>query len=62
MDMRELNQIELTAVSGGHGGHGHGNNKPASHPFPPGQHPSRRNPAHAPGNSYKGPGVGPDRK
>ena len=46
--MRTLTTTELTAVSGG-------GNKPASHPFPPGQHPSRRNPAHAPGESYKGP-------
>jgi hypothetical protein len=53
--MRELNTSELTFVAGA-------GNQPASHPFPPGQHPSRRNPAHAPGNSYKGPGVGPDKK
>jgi hypothetical protein len=46
--MRQLQSEELTAVSGG-------GNKPASHPFPPGRHPSFRNPAHAPGNSYKGP-------
>ncbi len=46
--MRELNQAELIAVAGA----GH---KPASHPFPPGQHPNRRNPAKAPGESYKGP-------
>jgi hypothetical protein len=46
--MRHLKIEELSHVSGG-------GNKPASHPFPPGQHPSRRNPAHAPGNSYKGP-------
>jgi hypothetical protein len=46
--MRELNQSELTAVSGA-------GNKPASHPFPPGQFPNRRNPAKAPGESYKGP-------
>jgi hypothetical protein len=46
--MRTLDTNELTVVSGG-------GNKPASHPFPPGQHPSRRNPAHAPGESYKGP-------
>ena len=48
--MRILNSEELLHVSGAHN-----NNKPASHPFPPGQHPSRRNPAHAPGESYKGP-------
>jgi hypothetical protein len=46
--MRELNRSELAAVSGGA-------NKPASHPFPPGQHPNKRNPAKAPGESYKGP-------
>ncbi|HEY0011725.1 MAG TPA: hypothetical protein VGB79_02610 [Allosphingosinicella sp.] len=46
--MRELMTAELAHVAGA------GNN-PASHPFPPGQHPSRRNPAHAPGESYKGP-------
>jgi len=46
--MRDLLTHELERVSGA----GH---KPASHPFPPGQHPSRRNPAHAPGESYKGP-------
>ncbi len=46
--MRNLSKNELTAVSGGA-------KLPASHPFPPGQHPSRRNPAHAPGESYKGP-------
>ena len=46
--MRELTSNELSAVSGGA-------NKPASHPFPPGQAPSLRNPAHAPGESYKGP-------
>jgi hypothetical protein len=45
--MRELNHIELEQVSGA--------GKPASHPFPPGQHPSKRNPAHSPGESYKGP-------
>ena len=39
--MRELNQTERTMVSGA--------------AFPPGQHPSKRNPAHAPGESYKGP-------
>ena len=46
--MRHLNEQELELVAGG-------GNKPASHPFPPGQHPSFRNPAHAPGNSYHGP-------
>ena len=46
--MRELQASELNLVSGGA-------NKPASHPFPPGRHPSFRNPAHAPGESYKGP-------
>lgn len=46
--MRELKQNELAAVSGA-GSH------PASFPFPPGQAPSFRNPAHAPGESYKGP-------
>jgi hypothetical protein len=46
--MRNLNTIELSFVSGGA-------KQPASHPFPPGQHPSKRNPAHAPGESYKGP-------
>ena len=46
--MRKLDTSEIGAVSGG-------GNKPASHPFPPGQYPSRRNPAHAPGESYKGP-------
>lgn len=46
--MRTLQPEELTAVSGGA-------SKPASHPYPPGQHPSLRNPAHAPGESYKGP-------
>jgi hypothetical protein len=46
--MRALESHEIKAVSGGA-------NKPASHPFPPGQHPSFRNPAHAPGNSYHGP-------
>ena len=46
--MRELSKMELVAVSGGA-------NQPASHPFPPGQAPSFRNPAHAPGESYKGP-------
>ena len=46
--MRTLNQNELELVAGGGA-------KPASHPFPPGRHPSFRNPAHAPGESYKGP-------
>jgi hypothetical protein len=46
--MRELNQTELTAVAGA-------GNKPASQPFPPGQFPNRRNPAKAPGESFKGP-------
>ena len=46
--MRNLEANELKAVSGGA-------KRPASHPFPPGQHPSKRNPAHSPGESYKGP-------
>jgi hypothetical protein len=46
--MRNLQIDEMKAVSGGA-------NQPASHPFPRGQHPSFRNPAHAPGESYKGP-------
>jgi len=46
--MRNLSTIELNAVSGGA-------KQPASHPFPPGQFPNRRNPAMAPGESYKGP-------
>ena len=46
--MRELRTNEIEAVAGA-------GNKPASHPYPPGQHPSDRNPAHAPGESYKGP-------
>jgi hypothetical protein len=46
--MRILDTNELHRVTGAA-------NKPASHPFPPGQHPSFRNPAHAPGESYKGP-------
>jgi hypothetical protein len=47
--MRELNQSELTFVAGA-------GNKPASHPFPQGQEPSRKkNPAKAPGESYQGP-------
>jgi hypothetical protein len=46
--MRNLSSSELSLVSGGA-------NKPASFPFPPGQAPSKRNPAHAPGESYKGP-------
>lgn len=48
MNMRNLDISELELVSGA-------GNKPASHPFPPGQHPNFRNPAKAPGNSYKGP-------
>ena len=46
--MRSLDRNELGLVSGGA-------SKPASHPYPPGQHPSLRNPAHSPGESYKGP-------
>lgn len=46
--MRDLKMNELAAVSGA-------GNHPASFPFPPGQAPSLRNPAHAPGESYKGP-------
>jgi hypothetical protein len=46
--MRHLSTSELALVSGGAA-------KPASQPFPPGQAPSLRNPAHAPGESYKGP-------
>jgi hypothetical protein len=46
--MRELMTAELAHVAGA-------GNKPASHPFPPGQHPNRRNPAMSPGESYKGP-------
>ena len=46
--MRNLQTEEFNHVSGGA-------TRPASSPFPPGQHPSFRNPAHAPGNSYKGP-------
>jgi hypothetical protein len=46
--MRNLNMIEVTTVSGGA-------NQPASHPFPPGQAPNKRNPAMAPGESFKGP-------
>jgi len=46
--MRALSHDELISVSGGA-------NKPASFPYPPGQAPSLRNPAHAPGNSYQGP-------
>ena len=45
--MRILDTTDLTFVSGAGA-------RPASHPYPPGQHPSLRNPAHAPGNSYKG--------
>ena len=46
--MRTLHPNELNAVSGGA-------KQPASHPFPPGQFPNRRNPAKAAGESYKGP-------
>jgi hypothetical protein len=46
--MRVLTNDELGFVAGA-------GTKPASHPFPPGQAPSFRNPAHAPGESYKGP-------
>jgi hypothetical protein len=46
--MRELQTSELTIVSGGA-------NKPASEPFPQGQEPNKRNPAMAPGESFKGP-------
>jgi hypothetical protein len=46
--MRTLQTSEINLVSGAA-------NKPASFPFPPGQAPSFRNPAHAPGESYKGP-------
>jgi hypothetical protein len=46
--MRSLLIKEFHLVSGGA-------QQPASHPFPPGQHPNFRNPAHAPGESYKGP-------
>jgi hypothetical protein len=46
--MRNLDRNEVSLVAGGAG-------KPASFPFPPGQAPSFRNPAHAPGESYKGP-------
>ena len=46
--MRELMKSELAHVAGA-------GNKPASHPYPPGQEPSLRNPAHSPGESYKGP-------
>jgi hypothetical protein len=46
--MRELNQTELTFVAGA-------GNKPASEPFPAGQAPNKRNPAKAPGESFKGP-------
>jgi hypothetical protein len=48
MEMRELTTSERASVAGGA-------SKPASHPFPPGQAPNRRNPAKAPGESYKGP-------
>jgi hypothetical protein len=46
--MRELNSNELTSVAGA-------GNKPASEPFPAGQAPNKRNPAKAPGESFKGP-------
>jgi hypothetical protein len=46
--MRNLTNSEMTAAAGAGA-------KPASHPFPPGQFPNRRNPAKAPGESYKGP-------
>lgn len=46
--MRTLDTNELNFVSGGA-------NKPASFPFPAGQAPNKRNPAMAPGESYKGP-------
>jgi hypothetical protein len=46
--MRKLDTIELKTVSGGA-------TQPASHPFPPGQHPNKRNPAMAPGESFQGP-------
>jgi hypothetical protein len=46
--MRTLDILETSLVSGGAA-------KPASFPFPPGQAPSFRNPAHAPGESYQGP-------
>ena len=42
--MRTLTAHELAAVSGGA-------NKPASHPFPPGQHPSKKHPHH-PGSKH----------
>jgi hypothetical protein len=42
--MRQLDTAELKAVSGGA-------NKPASHPFPPGQHPSKKHPHH-PGSKH----------
>ena len=46
--MRNLDLNEMTFVSGGR-------MRPANRPYAPGQHPRLRNPAHAPGNSYKGP-------
>ena len=46
--MRNLTNNELQHVSGAA-------NKPASQPFPPGQAPNKRNPAMAPGESFKGP-------
>ena len=42
--MRHLNEAELEFVSGG-------GKKPASHPFPPGQHPSKKHPHH-PGSKH----------
>lgn len=44
--MRDLMQTELKLVSGAL-------SRLAT--FAPGRHPSKRNPAHAPGESYKGP-------
>jgi len=46
--MRALHSHELGFVAGGA-------SKPASFPYPPGQAPSLRNPAHSPGESYQGP-------
>ena len=46
--MRELKSSDMALVAGGA-------NKPASQPFPPGQEPNKRNPAMAPGESFKGP-------
>jgi hypothetical protein len=45
--MRNLDIFELGQVAGGAA-------RPASHPYPPGQRPNFRNPAHAPGESYDG--------